>query len=209
MILSMNSKLTKLHTELNEAHTAISSERKEELITLAASITASIEKFGFAKIISVCTHNSRRSQLMQIMLQFFADITGNDKVFTFSGGTEGTAFNHRMVAALRHFGFDLLVDTPDDNPVYKLFYEQEEAKKDFYFSKKYDNAYNPSEDFIAVMVCTEADTDCPIVPGAFQRLSLPYIDPKVADDTPEEEESYRSKVLEIGREMAFVIRSLK
>lgn len=204
----MNSKLTELYTLLQSDQDSISGSRKKELELLASYVQESIDKFGFAKIVSICTHNSRRSQLMQILLQFVADVKGISSIHTYSGGTEGTAFNHRMVSALRSFGFDLLVATPDDNPVYKLFYQEEEAKEDYYFSKKYDNAYNPQKDFIAVMVCDEADADCPFVPGAFKRISLPYIDPKISDDTEQQEATYQAKILEIGKEMFFLVNCL-
>ncbi|NNE29959.1 MAG: hypothetical protein HKN16_09990 [Saprospiraceae bacterium] len=186
----------------------ISEERKITLDQLAQSIKDSMANFGFAKVISVCTHNSRRSQLMQIVLQFLADQKGISGIETFSGGTEGTAFNYRMVDALRHFGFDLRVDKPGENPVYQLYETEDSAREDYYFSKRFDNSYNPQEQFIAVMVCDEADVACPFVPGAFNRISLPYIDPKVSDDTPEEAQTYQDKVVEIAREMRYVVERL-
>lgn len=201
----MNTKLRILKAQLESEIELIPNERRTSLDGLVSQLLESQEALGEIKLISVCTHNSRRSQLMQILLQFLADCHGLTNFQTYSGGTEGTAFNHRMVDALRHYGFDLLVERPGDNPVYQLYYEQEEPKADYFFSKRYDNAYNPTENFIAVMVCMEADAECPFVPGAFRRFSLPYEDPKQADDTPKEEEAYRNKVLEIGREMAYVI----
>jgi arsenate reductase (thioredoxin) len=52
------------------------------------------------------------------------------------------------------------------------------------FSKRYDDPSNPQEGFAALMVCDEADAGCPAVRGASLRLSLPFADPKVYDDTP-------------------------
>lgn len=204
----MNESLQHFYQDILSKQSQISAARKEELEQLAEHIKASIKKFGFAKIISVCTHNSRRSQLMEILLRFVADQQGIENIMTFSGGTEGTAFNHRSVAALRHFGFQVPEKEPGRNPKYLLAFGDGNYQEQLFFSKKYDNAYNPQQDFIAVMVCTEADADCPVVLGAFKRLPLPYVDPKVADDTPQESQSYQGKVQEIGREMAYLVSNL-
>nr|MBX2815413.1 protein-tyrosine-phosphatase [Saprospiraceae bacterium] len=77
------------------------------------------------------------------------------------------------------------------------------------FSKRFAAEFNPQNNFIAVMVCGEADRACPIVPGAFARVSLPYEDPKAADNTPAEGRSYDDKVREIGREILFMVKCLK
>jgi arsenate reductase (thioredoxin) len=73
------------------------------------------------------------------------------------------------------------------------------------FSKVYGDAANPSDGFAAIMVCSEADGACPFVTGADLRVSLPYVDPKVSDGTPEEAAVYLAKSEEIGREMAFLM----
>jgi len=201
-------KLEAFFVELKSSQHLIPEKRKPALKQLASHIRESITAFGEAKVTAVCTHNSRRSQLMEILLRFAAERQGLQNIHTYSGGTEGTAFNHRSVAALRHFGFQLPEREPGKNPVYVLAYGDSNYKDQLFFSKKYDDSYNPQQEFIAVMVCTEADADCPIVHGAFKRLSLPYVDPKVADDSPKESQSYREKVLEIGREMVYVLAQL-
>ena len=33
------------------------------------------------------------------------------------------------------------------------------------------------------MVCGEADAACPVVKGAAARISMPYLDPKIYDDS--------------------------
>lgn len=204
----MNESLQQFYKDILSAKDLIAAPRKKELELLADHIKASLAQFGFAKVISVCTHNSRRSQLMEILLRFVADQQGVKNIMTYSGGTESTAFNHRSVAALRHFGFQVPEREPGNNPKYLLAYGDGNYQEQLFFSKKYDDHYNPQQDFIAVMVCAEADADCPVVFGAFQRMPLPYIDPKVADDTPKESQSYQDKVQEIGREMAYLVSNL-
>ena len=58
------------------------------------------------------------------------------------------------------------------------------------------------------MVCSSADASCPFVEGAAVRVSLPYLDPKVSDGTPEEAATYRAKSEEIGRELVWLMRTV-
>ncbi|MCB0818945.1 MAG: protein-tyrosine-phosphatase, partial [Flavobacteriales bacterium] len=65
---------------------------------------------------------------------------------------------------------------------------------------------NPQKGFCAVMTCSEADANCPIVRGALDRVSLPYVDPKEADDTPEEAARYDERCLQIATELWYVMQ---
>ena len=60
----------------------------------------------------------------------------------------------------------------------------------FCYSKKYDEPPNPESNFAAVMVCSDADANCPVIPGAEKRISLPYDDPKNYDSTEQQTEMY-------------------
>lgn len=187
----------------------ITPERKAELEHLAQVIYDQQSEMGFSKLTFVCTHNSRRSQLSQVWfwraLAYF-DIAG---ISSYSGGTEATAFNHRMVHALQRYGFTLLPLTESENPIYVARSGVGQSRELVLFSKKYAARSNPSKDFIAVMVCSQADAACPVVPGAYARIGLPYEDPKVADNTPEENTSYDNKIAEIGREILYLVKHLK
>ena len=57
------------------------------------------------------------------------------------------------------------------------------------------------------MVCTDADENCPYLPLAEKRISIPYTDPKAFDNTDLESIKYDEKVQEIGREMLFVVKN--
>ena len=74
------------------------------------------------------------------------------------------------------------------------------------FSKKYDHQVNPHEDFTALLVCANADEACPVVPGADARFAIPYKDPKVADNTPEENAMYAARCRQIAREMLYITK---
>jgi arsenate reductase (thioredoxin) len=156
----------------------------------------------------ICTHNSRRSHIAQIWSQTAAHYYGVKNVQCFSGGTEATAFNPRAVNAIGAAGFEITATTEGQNPVYHVKYSNEMPPL-IIFSKKYDDAYNPKRDFAAVMTCSHADENCPLVSGATKRIALTYNDPKDFDGTPQESEKYRERVQEIGREILFAFSRLK
>ncbi|MEO1261044.1 MAG: protein-tyrosine-phosphatase [Bacteroidota bacterium] len=187
----------------------ISQKRKNELKDLANDIYNQHKEVGFSKVNFVCTHNSRRSQLSQIWFWRALEHFNLNGFSSYSGGTEATAFNHRMVSALQRYGFNILQLDEAINPKYVVRSGAAGEREMVLFSKKYADGFNPQKDFIAVMVCGQADAACPIVPGAYARVSLPYEDPKVADGTPREQKSYDDKVVEIGREILYMVGQLK
>ena len=204
----MNSDLLTNIESLEQEYDLISAERKEELQLLAVEINDLMTVKDSAKVTFVCTHNSRRSQLSEIWLRTAADYFNITGIESYSGGTESTAFNHRMVAAVERFGFLVEVVEESDNPEYRIRVGTDDKNDLKMFSKKYDHEYNPSKDFIAVMVCGQADKDCPFVPGATQRMALPYLDPKSFDNTNKEAQAYDDKVREIGREVLYMMSYL-
>jgi arsenate reductase len=182
-------------------------ERKEALDDLADYI---VEKKHAGKPVYftfICTHNSRRSHLSQIWAQTFAAYYGLTDIHCFSGGTEATAFNHRAVAALKRAGFQ--IDNPGgNNPNYSVRFSKD-APPLICFSKTFADAPNPQKDFCAVMTCSDADKNCPFVPGADFRVPVPYVDPKEADDTPAEIARYDERTRQIAAEMRYVMRTAK
>jgi len=158
------------------------------------------------KLNFICTHNSRRSHLSQIWAQVFAHQFGIE-VATFSGGTEATAFHPNAVDALRRAGFEIEGDD-HDNPMHKVSFS-DNAKSMVCFSKTFDDEFNPTNDFAAIMTCSEADSECPFVPGAAVRIKLFYEDPKVADGAPEEAKTYDERCAQIASEMQAVFSTIK
>lgn len=150
----------------------------------------------------ICTHNSRRSHLAQLWAQAAAAYYGVQDVQTYSGGTEATAFNSRAVKAMREAGFQIDTLQPGENPVYSVKFAEEAAPAEAW-SKKFDDAANPTAGFCAVMTCSDADENCPFVPGVEKRLAITYDDPKNFDDTPEEAQKYSERVRQIGMEMLY------
>lgn len=181
----------------------IPGERRSLLSQLADYIRTRQEQDQPTALTFICTHNSRRSHISQIWAATAAAWYELDGVLTFSGGTEATAFNHRAVSAMKRAGFQ--VENPGgENPHYRISFSDAAPPLEC-FSKRYDAPINPSAGFAAIMTCSDADDNCPLIPGATVRLPLTYEDPKAADDTPAESRRYDERVRQIGRELFFAI----
>ncbi len=187
---------------------SISSDRKELLDHLAGAINQSYQSYGTVKLNFICTHNSRRSIFSQVWAAVLAEEKKLKAVDVYSGGTEVTRVFQQVVDTLKHHGLELSREGLNDNPIYHL--KTPIDKKDIpLFSKVYDDEVNPSENFIAIMTCNSADADCPFIPGAFKRISLPFEDPKFSDGTPEMSEAYRLTSIEIATELLYVFSKVK
>lgn len=200
--------LTAIAAEIHERVSEfdqIPAERQDELRRLSGYVRSSLESTGVAKLTFICTHNSRRSHLSQIWAKVAADTFGLNGVQTFSGGTEATAMNPRVVASLRRFGFQIDIDTAaDPNPCYRVRYTNDSDPLEC-FSKVYDQPPNPQSAYCAIMTCSSADQACPFVPGCELRLPIRYEDPKISDDTPAESTVYDERSRQICREMLFAM----
>lgn len=143
--------------------------------------------------------------MAQLWTQAAAWMHGLDHVRTYSGGTEATALNSRAVEALRDCGFHISVESDGENPQYRLTFA-DDADPVIAYSKEYGHPDNPKKDFAAVMTCSDADEACPIVLGASARFATTYRDPKEADGTDKESETYADRCRQIGAEMLYMIR---
>ncbi|MEL6655273.1 MAG: protein-tyrosine-phosphatase [Bacteroidota bacterium] len=193
---------------LKDVAETLTAERKELLLQLVDYIHQKLQENGEVHLNFICTHNSRRSHISQIWAAAGAQHFKLSNVFTYSGGTEATAFQPRAIAAMERAGFQISTDdTGKDNPVYSVqLSEQGEGTKAW--SKRFDDEANPKESFAAIMTCSDADQNCPWVPGTDKRIPLTFEDPKVADGTPAEAVRYDQAVREIGRELLWVMREV-
>jgi arsenate reductase len=182
--------------------------RIELMQKIARYIETKISRGETSNLLFVCTHNSRRSHLGQVWAAVAANYFGvANHVRTFSGGTEVTAFNPRAIAALRRAGFRIQ-DQEGDNPRYQVSFAENLKSLECY-SKKFDDASIPDDNLVAIMTCSEADQDCPFIPGVDLRIPLHYEDPKTADDTPEETPRYDERCMQIGKEMFYLMSLVK
>ena len=195
---SIKSQLQKFETQFDQ----IPKDRKLSLKKLALFINAKTKAGEKVELTFICTHNSRRSHMAQIWAQTAAAYYSVDNVISYSGGIEVTAFNPRAVKALEDVGFKIIKKSEGNNPNYEVSFSND-ALPIKAFSKKYDAEGNPVKGFAAVMTCSQADKNCPIVKGSIARISIPYEDPKEADGTPQENAVYKERVEQIGREITY------
>ena len=181
----------------------IPGERKRLLTALAEHVRERHEADETARLTFICTHNSRRSQMAQFWAWTAAAHHQVADVESFSGGTEVTALNPRVVVALRRAGFEIRKTSEGVNPVYAVRYS-DQAPAIKAFSKLYGWAPNPGEGFCAVMTCAAADAGCPVVHGAELRVAIPYEDPKIHDGTEAEAQAYDERCRQIAREMLYL-----
>ena len=186
----------------------ISETRKRELDSVAQYVQDRASDGRPARLIFICTHNSRRSQFGQFWTRTAAAHQGIEGIEAFSGGTEATAFNRRAVDALRRAGFDIVRTTDEGNPIYEVRHS-DSAPGTQAFSKVYDQAPNPSRGFCAVMTCSRADVNCPVVAGASLRVAIPYEDPGNHDGTAGETRAYDDCCRRISREIVYFVSRVR
>ena len=166
-----------------------------------------------ASVIIVCTGNSRRSILGSTLGNIAAAWSGERDVRFFSGGTEPSTFNPRTIRALQAVGVAIThlgeTATPgaagESNPKYRIEWGTDPSSQTVEFSKHYSDPANPQSDFCAVMVCSDAADNCPVVLGASLRVALSFEDPKEYDGTAQEAAMYAQRRDQIGRAMLLAL----
>lgn len=201
-------KLQETATSITKDFGSITDDRRQILAQLTSFIQSKGKKNEAIELVFICTHNSRRSHISQIWAQAAAAYYDIDHVISYSGGTEATAFNPRAVKAMSDAGFKVTTKVDGGNPQYEVTFA-EGASELIAFSKKYDAESNPSKGFAAIMTCSHADENCPVVFGMEKRISLPYDDPKDFDGTALEAAKYQERVLEIGTEILYAFSQVK
>ena len=185
----------------------ISAKRQEVLEVLIDSIQHQINFKQAIRLNFICTHNSRRSHFAQIWAQTIANYFNLD-VACYSCGTEATALFPKVIETLEKTGFVFEKLSNETNPIYAIKFDKNEQPI-IGFSKEMDHAFNPSSGFIAIMTCSQAAEDCPLVFGADQRISLPFNDPKAFDDTKIQGDKYLETSTIIATELHYVFSQIK
>lgn len=181
----------------------IPEERLEILDRLVNHIQSKQSNGKIARLNFICTHNSRRSQFSQLWAKVMSDFY-QIPIESYSGGTAVTAFNERAVDSLRRTGFEITREG-DENPKYEVLYNGESFVM---YSKMYDAPENPKSDFAAIMTCSDADENCPIILGCEERIPLRYEDPKAFDDTDQESKKYDERSKQIATELKYVFSKI-
>ncbi len=186
---------------------SIPKERKMLLEKISQHIVSKSNENKPINLVYICTHNSRRSHFGQIWAHVAANYFNVKNVHTFSGGTEATAFNTNAIDALMRVGFNVKQITQGTNPTYQVFHT-ENANPSICFSKVYDNPTNPQKEFAAIMTCSDAEENCPFIPGVELRIGTTYDDPKAFDNTPLQDSKYDERCRQIALETFYVFSKI-
>lgn len=189
--------------ELKEEFNLISPERKLLLEKISNYIQSKKAENKPINLVYICTHNSRRSHFGQIWAHVAADYFQMKNVNTFSGGTEATAFNQNAIDSLKRMGFRIEKATEDKNPIYHVFHSENDFPS-ICFSKVYNHIENPQKEFAAIMTCGDAEENCPFIPGVELRIGTTYDDPKLFDNTAQQNDKYGERCRQIARETLYV-----
>jgi protein-tyrosine phosphatase/arsenate reductase len=185
----------------------ISEERKFILSKITDYVKKKQSENKPVHLVYVCTHNSRRSHFGQVWAHVAARYYNTENVHTYSGGTEATAFNPNAINALKRIGFEIKKLTEDKNPLYEVYHDMND-KPSICFSKKYDDVSNPHKEFAAIMTCSDAEENCPFIPGVELRIGTTYDDPKAFDHTPQQDAKYDERCRQIALENLYVFSKL-
>ena len=186
----------------------ISEERQQVLQRLIDFIQEKKNARQAIRLNFICTHNSRRSHLSQIWAQTAAYFYNINNVFCYSGGTEATALFTMVAETLKNTGFIVTIISEGENPIYTIKYSANEHPI-IGFSKTFDSDFNPESSYAAIMTCSQADKDCPFIPGAEKRIPITYEDPKAFDNTLLQARKYMERSLQIANEMFYVFSKIK
>lgn len=186
---------------------SISENRKSLLKRVTQYIAQKQQENKPVNLVYICTHNSRRSHFGQIWAHVAAAYYGKKNVHTFSGGTEATAFNINAINSLKRVGFIIKPINIEKNSTYHVFYDENETPS-VCFSKTYDDVRNPQKEFAAIMTCSDAEENCPFIPGVELRIGTTYDDPKAFDNTPLQDAKYDERCRQIALETLYVFSKL-
>jgi arsenate reductase len=186
----------------------ISPERKAILLPLIDFIQEKVSNEQDIRLNFICTHNSRRSHLSQVWAQTAAAHFNVKNVLCYSGGTQPTALFQMAAKTLEQAGFEVHPLSEGTNPVYSIKYSENEHPI-IGFSKTYDDSFNPQSAFAAILTCSNADNGCPFIAGAEKRIPITFEDPKAFDNTPQQEEKYKERSIQIATEVFYVFSQIK
>ena len=202
----MNLKIREIIAQLSTER--ISEERKRILQPLIQFISSKLSKNKEVRLNFICTHNSRRSHFSQVWAQTAAAYFNIKNVFCYSGGTQTTALFPVVAKTLEQSGLKIKTITTGNNPIYTIKYGENEHPI-IGFSKSYNDDFNPKSKFVAILTCSQADGGCPYIAGAEKRIAITFEDPKDFDDTPQQEQKYQERSLQIATEICYVFSQIK
>jgi protein-tyrosine phosphatase/arsenate reductase len=192
---------------LTKEFNSIPANRKEMLEKITQYISKKRVMSKPINLVYICTHNSRRSHFGQVWAHVAASYYNIKDVSTYSGGTEATAFNINAINSLKRVGFNIKPINIEKNTTYQVFHDDNETPS-ICFSKTYEDEKNPQSEFAAIMTCSDAEENCPFIPGVELRIGTTYDDPKAFDNTPQQDAKYDERCKQIALETLYVFSKL-
>lgn len=177
----------------------ISNDRKKILDDISSKINGHVQNDKELNLLFVCTHNSRRSQFAQVWAHLAINYFGLLSLNSFSCGSEQTMIHKNTITALESFGFR--VQNEKNNKINFYFSENSYVEC---FSKTFLHNSLPDNQIISLMTCDDADKNCPLITGSLSRISLPYSDPKIYDDSSECIVEYQKTSNHIAQEIFYI-----
>jgi protein-tyrosine phosphatase/arsenate reductase len=181
----------------------ISELRKTILEQISMYIVSKRRLQSDVQLLFVCTHNSRRSHFGQIWATIAATYFDLNHIFSYSCGTETTSMHPNAMAALFSVGMKIDMDDSVKNPICTVSFGEKLVVT--CFSKTFNHLSLPKSNFSAIMTCSEAEENCPYIPGVDFRIATSYEDPKHFDGTTLEKEKYDERCRQIACEMLYVM----
>ena len=145
--------------------------RKSILVGIINYVQTKIDLKKDINLNFICTHNSRRSHYSQIWAQVLAEYFKIKKFKSFSGGTISTDVSENVINSLIKCGFRLNSKVKKKNIIYKLSFSND-ASEILCFSKKFNDNFNPKNNFAAIMTCSSAEKNCPFISGSDKIISI-------------------------------------
>lgn len=199
MFTEIQSYLKSLEKDFNQVPEA----RRMILEKISNYVFQRLSSNNSVNLVYVCTHNSRRSHYGQIWAKVASVYFNIPNINTFSGGTEATAFNIHAINALKKIGFEITPQSVEKNTVYLVKFDNQLTPIEC-FSKVYNDIKNPQSEFAAIMTCSDAEENCPFIPGVDLRIATTYEDPKAFDGTALQDEKYSERCRQIALETLYV-----
>ncbi|MDG1841515.1 MAG: hypothetical protein P8I93_04115 [Crocinitomicaceae bacterium] len=193
-------------SEITSSYSYIPSSRLVLLDGIVLEINKLRDNKKDLNFLFVCTHNSRRSQFANVWAEIAAAFYNLNSIKSYSCGTERSIVSENTIQAFEDLGLQIK-DHPNINNAFLAFYGKELCID--VFSKKYSDASISKENTIAMMTCSDADKNCPIIPYAKNKVSLNFKDPKRFDNTSSFKTEYQKTAKEIAREIFYIFSKLK
>ena len=192
--------------DITSSNTYIYSSRLQLLDGIVSEINEFLNNKKNLNFLFVCTHNSRRSQFANVWAEIAATYYNLNSIKSYSCGTEKSIVSKNTIQTLKDLGIRI-ENHPTITNAFHAFYGKELFID--VFSKKYSDPTISKEATIAIMTCSDADQNCPIIPYAKNRISLNFKDPKRFDNTSSFKMEYQKTAKEIAREIFYIFSKLK